>query len=34
MEKLDDLGKVEIAGDLWAMRYSEIRLAQPKSGAA
>ena len=34
MEKLEDLGKVEIAGNPWAMRYSEIRLAQPKSGAA
>ena len=28
MQKLEDLGKVEIAGDVWAMRYSEIRLAQ------
>lgn len=29
MEKLEDLGKIEIVGDVWAMRYSEIRLAQP-----
>lgn len=29
MQKLEDLGKVEIAGDVWAMRYSEIRLAKP-----
>jgi hypothetical protein len=28
MEKLEDLGKAEIAGDVWAMRHSEIRLAQ------
>lgn len=34
MEKLEELGKVEIAGNPWAMRYSEIRLAQPKLGAA
>jgi hypothetical protein len=33
MEKLEDLGRVEIAGDVWAMRYSKIRLVQPKSGA-
>ena len=31
MQKLEDLGKVEIAGDVWAMRYSEIRLANPQS---
>lgn len=31
MEKLEELGKVEINGDPWAMRYSEIRLAGPKS---
>ena len=29
MQKLEDLKKVEIAGNVWAMRYSEIRLAQP-----
>jgi len=34
MQKLEDLGKVEIVGDVWAMRYSEIRLVQPRSGAA
>jgi hypothetical protein len=28
MEKLDELGKVEIAGDVWAMRHSEIRLCR------
>ena len=33
MEKLEDLGRVEIVGDVWAMRYSEIRLAQSKAGA-
>ena len=33
MEKLEDLGKVEIAGDPWTMNYSEIRLAPPKTGA-
>jgi hypothetical protein len=34
MQKLEDLGKVEIDGDVWAMRYSEIRLARRKSGTA
>jgi hypothetical protein len=34
MEKLENLGKVEIAGDVWAMRYAEIRLAKPNSGVA
>ena len=29
MQRLEDLGQVEIAGDVWAMRYSEIRLAKP-----
>jgi hypothetical protein len=33
MEKLEDLGKVEIAGDPWAMNYSEIRLVPPETGA-
>jgi hypothetical protein len=28
MEELEDKGLVEIAGDVWAMRYSEIRIAQ------
>jgi hypothetical protein len=32
MQKLEDLGKVEIVGDVWAMRYSEIRLAKPSPG--
>ena len=27
MEHLEELGRVEIAGDVWRMRYSEIRLA-------
>jgi hypothetical protein len=31
MQKLEDLGKVEIAGDVWAMRFSEIRLIDPQS---
>ena len=26
MEELEYMGKVEIVGNLWAMRYSEIRL--------
>jgi hypothetical protein len=30
MQKLEDLGKVEIAGDLWAARFSEIRLVDPQ----
>lgn len=34
MQKLEDLGKVEIVGDVWSMRYSEIRLAQRMSDAA
>jgi hypothetical protein len=34
MQKLEDLGKVEIVGDVWAMRYSEIRLAKPSPGTA
>ena len=33
MEKLKDLGKVEIAGDPWAMNYSEIRLVPTKADA-
>ena len=32
MQKLEDGGKVELAGDVWAMRHSEIRLAQMESG--
>jgi hypothetical protein len=27
MEHLEELGRVEIVGDVWRMRYSEIRLA-------
>ncbi len=34
MDELEDSGKVEIAGDVWAMRYSEIRLAQSEASAA
>ncbi len=30
MDELEDLGKVEIAGNPWAMNYSEIRLVPPK----
>ncbi len=30
MQALEDLGHVEIAGDAWAMRHSEIRLPHPK----
>ena len=26
MQKLEDLGLVELAGDVWSMRHSEIRL--------
>lgn len=26
MQELEDAGAVEIAGDVWAMRYSEVRL--------
>lgn len=33
MDRLEDSGKVEIAGNVWAMRYSEIRLAQLEGGA-
>ena len=32
MQRLEDDGKVEIAGDVWAMRHSEIRLAPAESG--
>ena len=28
MQKLEDLGRVEIAGGVWAMRFSEIRLTE------
>ena len=31
MQKLEDIGKVQIVGDLWAMRFSEIRLTREKS---
>ncbi|OOG38416.1 DUF3658 domain-containing protein [Polaromonas sp. A23] len=34
MDELEDSGTVEIAGDVWAMRYSEIRLAQSEASAA
>ena len=33
MQELEDLGKLEIAGDVWAMRHSEVRLvnrSEPK----
>ena len=30
MEHLEELGRVEIAGDVWRMRYSEIRLASDR----
>ena len=32
MQRLEDDGKVELAGDVWAMRHSEIRLAPRRSG--
>jgi hypothetical protein len=28
MEKLEEQGKIEIAGDVWSMRHSEIRLSR------
>lgn len=31
MQELEDAGAVEIAGDVWAMRYSEIRLVVRRS---
>jgi hypothetical protein len=31
MQKLEDLGQVEIVGDVWAMRFSEIRLVNAES---
>jgi hypothetical protein len=34
MQKLEDLGQAEIAGDVWAMRFSEIRLANAESKVA
>jgi hypothetical protein len=30
VEKLEELGQVEVDGDPWALRYSEMRLAQPR----
>jgi hypothetical protein len=33
MEKLEDLGEVEIAGDVWSMGESEIRLSRAKVDA-
>ena len=32
MDELEDMGKVEIVGNVWSMRYSEIRLTQATSG--
>ncbi|WP_056666379.1 DUF3658 domain-containing protein [Rhizobacter sp. Root1221] len=34
MDELEDLGKLEVAGNVWSMRYSEIRLLQPGAGVA
>lgn len=34
MDELEELGKVEVAGNAWAMRYSEIRLVQDEANAA
>jgi len=31
MQRLEDDGEVELAGDVWAMRHSEIRLPPPKA---
>lgn len=33
MQELEDAGAVEIAGDVWAMRHSEIRLVAPQHAA-
>lgn len=32
MQKLEDLGEVEIDGDVWAMHFSEIRLMTSAQG--
>lgn len=34
MQELEDLGTLEVAGDPFRSRYSEIRLKQPASGAS
>jgi hypothetical protein len=31
MERLEDLGEIEIAGDVWSMGEAEIRLSRAKS---
>lgn len=33
MQELEDAGVVQIAGDVWAMRHSEIRLVAPQHAA-
>lgn len=33
MQELEGAGEVEIAGDVWAMRHSEIRLVAPRHAA-
>lgn len=33
MQELEDAGAVEIVGDVWAMRHSEIRLVEPRNGS-
>jgi Protein of unknown function len=33
MQALEEVGGVEIAGDIWAMRHSEIRLVTPRNEA-
>ena len=33
MQELADAGSIEIAGDVWAMRHSEIRTLLPQNGA-
>lgn len=33
MQELEDAGLVEIAGDVWSMRHSEIRLVKQRSEA-
>ncbi|WP_431095313.1 DUF3658 domain-containing protein [Polaromonas aquatica] len=32
MDELEDMGKVEIVGHVWSMRYSEIRLVSSTLG--
>lgn len=34
MDELEDLGRLEISGNVWSMRYSEVRLSQPNAELA